>query len=46
MVDVAKACDVADRKSGGPPNNRATLHEKQPVYWQWLGDLFGVEKKA
>jgi hypothetical protein len=29
-----------------PPNNRATLHEKQPVYYQWLGDLFGVQKKA
>ncbi|MCP3384998.1 MULTISPECIES: hypothetical protein [unclassified Bradyrhizobium] len=29
-----------------PPNNRATLHEKQPVYYQWLGDLFGVTKKA
>jgi hypothetical protein len=29
-----------------PPNNRATLHDKQPVYYQWLGDLFGVQKKA
>jgi hypothetical protein len=29
-----------------PPNDRATLHEKQPVYYQWLGDLFGVQKKA
>ncbi|MBC9878923.1 hypothetical protein G8O24_16405 [Bradyrhizobium sp. INPA01-394B] len=29
-----------------PPNNRATLHEKQPVYYQWLGDLFGVQKKV
>ena len=29
-----------------PPNNRATLREKQPVYYQWLGDLFGVQKKA
>lgn len=29
-----------------PPNNRATLRDKQPVYYQWLGDLFGVQKKA
>lgn len=29
-----------------PPNNRATLQEKQPVYYQWLGNLFGVQKKA
>lgn len=29
-----------------PPNNRATLQEKQPVYYQWLGVLFGVQKKA
>ena len=29
-----------------PPNNRATLREKQPAYYQWLGDLFGVQKKA
>ena len=29
-----------------PPNDRATLHDKQPVYYQWLGDLFGVRKKA
>jgi|GraSoiStandDraft_14_1057315.scaffolds.fasta_scaffold250963_1 hypothetical protein len=29
-----------------PPNDRATLHDKQPVYYQWLGDLFGVQKKA
>jgi hypothetical protein len=28
-----------------PPNNRTTLHDKQPVYYQWLGDLFGVQKK-
>jgi hypothetical protein len=27
-----------------PPNNRATLKEKQPVYYAWLGKLFGVEK--
>ena len=29
-----------------PPNDRATLHDRQPVYYQWLGDLFGVQKKA
>jgi hypothetical protein len=29
-----------------PPNNRATLHDKQPVYYQWLGDLLGVQKKV
>ena len=29
-----------------PPFNRTTLHDKQPVYYQWLGDLFGVQKKA
>ena len=29
-----------------PPNDRATLHAQQPVYYQWLGDLFGVQKKA
>jgi hypothetical protein len=29
-----------------PPFNRATLREKQPVYYQWLGDLFGVQKKV
>lgn len=29
-----------------PPFDRATLHDKQPVYYQWLGDLFGVQKKA
>jgi hypothetical protein len=27
-----------------PPNDRATLKEKQPVYYAWLGKLFGVEK--
>lgn len=31
---------------GRTPNSRATLHEKQPAYCQWLGDLFGVQKKA
>jgi len=29
-----------------PPFNRTTLHDKQPLYYQWLGDLFGVQKKA
>ena len=29
-----------------PPNDRATLRAKQPVYYQWLGDLFGVQKKV
>jgi len=27
-----------------PPNNRETLHAKQPVYYDWLGELFGVKK--
>ncbi|MGY8706853.1 hypothetical protein RAD16_14025 [Bradyrhizobium sp. 18BD] len=27
-----------------PPFNRTTLHDKQPVYYQWFGDLFGVQK--
>jgi hypothetical protein len=27
-----------------PPHNRATLREKQPIYYKWLGELFGVEK--
>jgi hypothetical protein len=27
-----------------PPHNRATLRDKQPVYYKWLGQLFGVEK--
>jgi hypothetical protein len=29
-----------------PPFNRATLRDKQPAYYQWLGDLFGVQKDA
>jgi len=29
-----------------PPHTRATLREKQPVYYKWLGDLFGVQKDA
>jgi hypothetical protein len=27
-----------------PPNDRETLRAKQPVYYVWLGDLFGVKK--
>jgi hypothetical protein len=26
------------------PNDRETLRAKQPVYYAWLGDLFGVKK--
>lgn len=26
------------------PSNRETLREKQPVYYKWLGELFGVAK--
>jgi hypothetical protein len=26
------------------PDNRETLHAKQPVYYAWLGNLFGVKK--
>ena len=29
-----------------PPHDRKTLHDHQPVYYKWLGDQFGVEKKA
>ena len=29
-----------------PPHNRQTLREKQPVYYKWLGELFGVKKDA
>jgi hypothetical protein len=29
-----------------PPHDRKTLHDKQPVYYQWLGDLFGVVKSV
>jgi hypothetical protein len=28
------------------PHNRATLHSKQPFYYKWLAQLFGVEKDA
>jgi hypothetical protein len=27
-----------------PPHDRKTLHEKQPMYYAWLGELFGVVK--
>ena len=27
-----------------PPHDRKTLHDNQPVYYKWLGDLFGVAK--
>jgi hypothetical protein len=27
-----------------PPHDRKTLHDHQPVYYKWLGDLFGVVK--
>jgi hypothetical protein len=27
-----------------PPNNRETLRAKQPYYYEWLGELFGVKK--
>jgi hypothetical protein len=27
-----------------PPHTRETLREKQPVYYKWLGQLFGVQK--
>ena len=26
------------------PHNRETLRSKQPIYYAWLGDLFGVKK--
>jgi hypothetical protein len=26
------------------PHDRATLRAKQPIYYAWLGDLFGVKK--
>jgi hypothetical protein len=29
-----------------PPHDRKTLHDKQPVYYQWLGDQFGVVKSV
>jgi len=27
-----------------PPDNRETLRSKQPFYYRWLGELFGVAK--
>ena len=27
-----------------PPNNRETLRSKQPHYYEWLGEMFGVRK--
>ena len=29
-----------------PPHNRENLREKQPVYYKWLGQLFGVQKNS
>jgi hypothetical protein len=29
-----------------PPHDRKTLHDKQPVYYKWLGDQFGVVKSV
>jgi hypothetical protein len=29
-----------------PPHDRKTLHDHQPVYYQWLGDQFGVVKSV
>jgi hypothetical protein len=29
-----------------PPHTRETLREKQPVYYKWLGELFGVQKNS
>jgi hypothetical protein len=31
-------------KIARPPNDRATLFAKQPRYYEWLGELFGVKK--
>ena len=31
-------------KVARPPHDRETLRTKQPRYYQWLGDLFGVKK--
>lgn len=32
-------------KVAKPPHDRATLFAKQPRYYEWLGELFGVKKK-
>ena len=29
-----------------PRHTRANLHAKQPIYYQWLSHLFGVQKDA
>lgn len=29
-----------------PPHTRENLREKQPVYYKWLGQLFGVQKNS
>jgi hypothetical protein len=29
-----------------PPHDRRTLHDRQPVYYKWLGDQFGVVKSV
>jgi hypothetical protein len=29
-----------------PPHTRANLHDMQPIYYKWLGDLFGVQKSV
>jgi hypothetical protein len=29
-----------------PPHDRKTLRDKQPIYYQWLGDQFGVVKSV
>jgi hypothetical protein len=29
-----------------PPRTRANLRQKQPAYYKWLGELFGVQKDA
>jgi hypothetical protein len=32
------------RKVDGEPRTRTTLKAKQPIYYEWLGKLFGVQK--
>ncbi|MBR1088368.1 hypothetical protein JQ621_12930 [Bradyrhizobium manausense] len=46
---VGSGCDTRSAiECGVKPSTKqpATLHEEQPAYDQWLGDLFGVQKKA
>ena len=31
-------------KVARPPHDRETLRAKQPYYYAWLGELFGVKK--